>query len=333
MDPYQRLPANGAQTAQVDDRGAGCVRVLTSRSVRKLPLPRSLSDLSIQNQLSDTDCDSDTSGGVSDGFSNASESSEEDEDITDGSNNCQGNANIVGKNNSGSKENSSTGCDSDGKDSSSDCSDETLASTIDEEEDVPEMDFKVESTDRGGGDADQHFHDPEAYQKWIQAKNEEIRQKREMEKLRAQQVEEQKRREEEKRKEINKVKVQQWMQRKKQKSCQETKPASHQQSTPSCTEHFIQNNADVRFKAWLKRVKQQEEEKRAKEIMQQQLQKHERDYKKKVSEEIYKEWLKSSKNKPRPVPLNQGPHTLRGTVSKLFVNPQPWKSPCDEGSN
>lgn len=197
-------------------------------------------------------------------------------------------------------------------------------------------------------------HDPEAYQKWILAKNEEIRQKREMEKLRAQEVEEQRRREEEKRKEINNAKVQQWMQRKKQNASQGTKPTSLQATTPSCTEQFIQNNADVRFKTWLKRVKQQEEgkanvfyywnyyktvidvhsaEKRAKEIMQEQLQKHARDYKKKVSEEIYKEWLKSSKNKPRPVPLNQGPHTLRGTVSKIFVNPQPWKSPCDEGSN
>ncbi|XP_058123621.1 coiled-coil domain-containing protein 34-like [Anopheles ziemanni] len=323
-------------------------------------LGSNLSDLSIQNQLSDTDCGSDISGGDLDEIFNTSESSEEDEYVTDGSNNCQVNSNIVGKNNSGSTENSSNGYDSDKKEGSSECSDETLTTSIDEEEDVPEVDSKVESTDRGGGDADLHFnydvvtvadegtscgtikvkiltrkrqHDPEAYQKWILAKNEEIRQKREMEKLRAQEVEEQRRREEEKRMEINNAKVQQWMQRKKQNASQGTKPTSLQATTPSCTEQFIQNNADVRFKTWLKRVKQQEEEKRAKEIMQEQLQKHARDYKKKVSEEIYKEWLKSSKNKPRPVPLNQGPHTLRGTVSKIFVNPQPWKSPCDEGSN
>lgn len=39
----------------------------------------------------------------------------------------------------------------------------------------------------------------------------------------------------------------------------------------------------------------------------------------------YEDWLIASKFKPKPVPLNQGLESLRGSLSKLQVNPEPWK--------
>ncbi|CAH4027269.1 unnamed protein product [Pieris brassicae] len=44
-------------------------------------------------------------------------------------------------------------------------------------------------------------------------------------------------------------------------------------------------------------------------------------------ERAYRDWLRTSKNKPLPVPLNQGELSMRGTVSQMYINPIPWQSP------
>ncbi|XP_023934760.2 coiled-coil domain-containing protein 34-like [Bicyclus anynana] len=43
-------------------------------------------------------------------------------------------------------------------------------------------------------------------------------------------------------------------------------------------------------------------------------------------ERAYRDWLRTSKNKPLPVPLNQGELSMRGSVSQMYINPVPWKS-------
>ncbi|XP_063384275.1 nucleolar protein 58-like [Cydia fagiglandana] len=45
------------------------------------------------------------------------------------------------------------------------------------------------------------------------------------------------------------------------------------------------------------------------------------------SERAYRDWLRTSRNKPLPVPLNQGELSMRGSVSKMYINPIPWQSP------
>ncbi|BFF93532.1 inner centromere protein A-like [Drosophila madeirensis] len=42
------------------------------------------------------------------------------------------------------------------------------------------------------------------------------------------------------------------------------------------------------------------------------------------SEMAFKKWFSTVHTKPKPVPMNQGLDSLRGTISKLYVNPQPW---------
>ncbi|XP_034832452.1 coiled-coil domain-containing protein 34-like [Maniola hyperantus] len=46
-----------------------------------------------------------------------------------------------------------------------------------------------------------------------------------------------------------------------------------------------------------------------------------------AGERAYRDWLRTSKNKPLPVPLNQGELSLRGSVSQMYINPVPWQSP------
>jgi hypothetical protein len=45
-----------------------------------------------------------------------------------------------------------------------------------------------------------------------------------------------------------------------------------------------------------------------------------------VSSKSFNDWLISNKSKPKPVPLNRGLDSLRGSSTKpSFINPQPWK--------
>ncbi|XP_017155361.1 uncharacterized serine-rich protein C215.13-like [Drosophila miranda] len=54
--------------------------------------------------------------------------------------------------------------------------------------------------------------------------------------------------------------------------------------------------------------------------------KHEEDqfHRQRQSEMAIKKWFSTVHTKPKPVPMNQGFDSLRGTISKLYVNPQPW---------
>ncbi|KRG00381.1 uncharacterized protein Dwil_GK18131 [Drosophila willistoni] len=56
-----------------------------------------------------------------------------------------------------------------------------------------------------------------------------------------------------------------------------------------------------------------------------------------LGEEAWLQWVKSSHNKPKPVPMGQGLDSLRGTISPHFVNPNEWqpliKDNTNEGEN
>uniref|UniRef100_A0A182WIV1 Coiled-coil domain-containing protein n=1 Tax=Anopheles minimus TaxID=112268 RepID=A0A182WIV1_9DIPT len=203
------------------------------------------------------------------------------------------------------------------------------------------------SADRGGGDADvnsssdpkhqiikviiapkKRERDPEAYKKWLKTKNDEMRKNREKDILSKLELQRQKELEEEQRKQINRKKLQEWMERKKQNGRKSATKPVNDKSPDSSSEH-LHCDPDAKYKNWLLNVKKREEEKKLRDLTVKQLEQEIKHEKKKMSNEIYQQWLKNAKHKPKPVPLNQGPNTLRGTVSKLYVNPEPWKNNCD----
>ncbi|XP_053676267.1 coiled-coil domain-containing protein 34-like [Anopheles nili] len=213
-----------------------------------------------------------------------------------------------------------------------------------ESEHTDEENLTTFSTDRGGGDADLNYEseprndiisvkiqtkkresDPEAYLKWLKAKNEEVRKIRQKTDLTKQECEKQKQLEEEMRKEMSKEKIKQWMDRKKKEN-DKNKTKSPDEREQSISSEYFQCSTDSNFKSWLSRVKKREEEKKNQESAAKQMEDKERDEKKKLSQEVYRRWLKTAHNKPKPVPLNQGLNSLRGTVSKIFINPEPWKN-------
>ncbi|XP_053666022.1 coiled-coil domain-containing protein 34-like [Anopheles marshallii] len=201
------------------------------------------------------------------------------------------------------------------------------------------------STDCGGDDADlnldpkhqiikvkvvpkQRERDPEAFKNWLKAKNEEIRRNREKEMLAKEELQRQKELEEKKRKEMSEKKIHEWMTRKKQTGKKRSSNPESNKCHDSSSEHLY-CDPEAKYKNWLQKVRKSEEEKRLRDLTVKQLEQQIRKEKKQVAEEVYQQWLKSAKHKPKPVPLNQGPNTLRGTVSKIFVNPEPWKNNCD----
>lgn len=55
----------------------------------------------------------------------------------------------------------------------------------------------------------------------------------------------------------------------------------------------------------------------------------ERQKRQELNQQAYEEWLRNSKNKPRPIPLNRGLESLRASVSVSYVNPTPWEPNID----
>ncbi|KAH8403062.1 hypothetical protein KR222_003880 [Zaprionus bogoriensis] len=74
-------------------------------------------------------------------------------------------------------------------------------------------------------------------------------------------------------------------------------------------------------------IKKQEQQQRQRQEKQRHLQKKikEDQRRKKRAEQAWQKWMVTVHEKPKPVPMNQGISSLRGTISPLYVNPQPWK--------
>lgn len=75
---------------------------------------------------------------------------------------------------------------------------------------------------------------------------------------------------------------------------------------------------------WLKKMEQQ---KRQRQDKQRRLvkKKIEDQRRKKLVDQAWQTWISNVHTKPKPVPLNQGIQSLRGTISPLYINPEPWK--------
>lgn len=160
---------------------------------------------------------------------------------------------------------------------------------------------------------------------------------------------------EEKRRQESEEKLKRWMERKEQETQMKKYQAENgnekKEKSSKLKKKWIPNEeSETTFKAWQNRVKQQEEgeielirkfvnsininhhqisERKYRQQAEQRIQeelKQERQY---VSKLFYDDWLKSSSSKPKPVPLNQGIDSLRGSISKMFINPVPWKSNVD----
>ncbi|XP_004523994.1 coiled-coil domain-containing protein 34 [Ceratitis capitata] len=162
-----------------------------------------------------------------------------------------------------------------------------------------------------------------AYETWLSAKRKLISD----EAARRRKTEEQKRKEQEARKRLSEEKFQQWLKTKsRQTRPREIIKTSLDVERKPIKSQIIDEEVQAKVDAW-ERAKQLEDERRRtikkeeeerRRVMEEQ--------RRQMAAEAWKKWLGEVDKKPRPVPLNRGIFTLRGTISDIFVNPNEWQS-------
>ncbi|TDG43580.1 hypothetical protein AWZ03_010008 [Drosophila navojoa] len=194
-------------------------------------------------------------------------------------------------------------------------------------------------------DEEKERHGQEAYQEWVKRKE---RQKQEKQQA-AKQERERRDAETAMRQRLAKERYQEWV---RQKELQQKKAATGSIKSAasygsySSTSSFgglasgsggnnrpqrkeTPEAAKKRLAEW-DRVKTQQQQRdrereRQKQLSKEQLEKQ----RKQKSEGAWQNWMKSVSKRPKPVPLNQGFDTLRGTISNIYVNPVQWVSNID----
>ncbi|XP_055389645.1 reticulocyte-binding protein homolog 2a-like [Condylostylus longicornis] len=166
---------------------------------------------------------------------------------------------------------------------------------------------------------------PNAFEEWFKAKQakklyesklkKELELKKQMEKL--------------ERKGIAQEQFQEWLKKKLEKEKFEKKKNEGNKEKiklTKCSNNPTEEDRKKCFELWLKNKIEKErvtQQKYKEKLIKEQEQKIEREQQAKI---LYDEWSKTAPFKPRPVPLNKGLLTLKGTISDLFINPEPWKT-------
>lgn len=166
----------------------------------------------------------------------------------------------------------------------------------------------------------------EAFNEWLFAKLEAERYTKQQQ---LEQIEKQKE-ECEIRRQNSKRKLKEWFQKKREAEIRvKMQQKEKNEMQPQMMNNNVEKDKEKCFNAWLMK-KIEKEKSTLKKISKTAKQEEMNEQRRKVKARIeYEKWLRSASSKPKPVPLNQGPLSLRGTISPIYINPIPWVS-CDE---
>ncbi|XP_065611501.1 LOW QUALITY PROTEIN: coiled-coil domain-containing protein 34 [Cyrtonyx montezumae] len=178
------------------------------------------------------------------------------------------------------------------------------------------------------------------WEEWFIGKEKELRarlQARAAEEINMQ-LEKMKQKEElERRKRIAEEKHREWMQKKREEERRERERKLSREMAEKATRELekmqLQEKAKVKYNEWLKKKRAEESEKRKKEKVKEKERQAELEEKKERAEKIFNEWLRSARNKPRPVlndyafPHGQSTGHPDGNSYPVptYCNPIPWK--------
>uniref|UniRef100_T1GPF8 Mediator of RNA polymerase II transcription subunit 8 n=1 Tax=Megaselia scalaris TaxID=36166 RepID=T1GPF8_MEGSC len=164
---------------------------------------------------------------------------------------------------------------------------------------------------------------PDAFKAWLSAKK-----KSEFyESMRKKALEEELEKTKAEKKRIADEKYKEWLKKKSATSLVKKK-SSTQLTSPKQTRS--QEEIDHNFEQWL--LKKAEYDRHLKERIREELEQKRilEDTKKKISEKIYNKWLETAPYKPKPVPMNKGLESLRGSTTEIHKNPEPWRTVIGE---
>ncbi|XP_064553892.1 histone-lysine N-methyltransferase, H3 lysine-79 specific [Drosophila montana] len=217
---------------------------------------------------------------------------------------------------------------------------------------VPSLSLNMSTTSSSGSstyfrnlDEEKERHGQEAYQEWVKRKERQKQQKQQA----AKQEREKRDAETAMRQRLAKERYQEWV---RQKELQQKKTAtgsikstasySSYSSSSSFGSAMAPSSSSVkptrketpeatkkRLEEWDRIKTQQQQRERERQRQKQQSKEQLEKQRKQKSEGAWQNWMKSVGNRPKPVPLNQGFDTLRGTISNIYVNPVQWVSNID----
>ncbi|KAL9895336.1 uncharacterized protein ACN2A1_006074 [Glossina fuscipes fuscipes] len=178
-----------------------------------------------------------------------------------------------------------------------------------------------------------------AYETWLSAKRKLLSD----EAARRKKAEQQKRQELEDRKRLADEKFKNWL---KKKACQPktthlAQEPSMQQISSNLTIKSTSANTDLlerptrsqlseeetkaRLIEWDRKKRVQEERRRAAKRQEEQKRRELEEQRRNIAAGAWERWSSDAAKKPKPVPLNRGIFTLRGTISNIYVNPNKWQ--------
>ncbi|KAH8421150.1 hypothetical protein KR009_003822 [Drosophila setifemur] len=180
-----------------------------------------------------------------------------------------------------------------------------------------------------------------AYEEWKARKEEQKQQKR----LAAKMELEKRKAESAVRQQLSQERFQEWClhkdvkQQKQQKQLNKKSTitnTSNQQSTSNSGSGFVTPSgysgklepevARKRLKDW-ERVKTEQQQRERERIRKEEENKQKMECERKTrSQGAWKNWIKQADKRAKPVPLNQGFDTLRGTIANIYINPVQWVS-------
>lgn len=214
---------------------------------------------------------------------------------------------------------------------------------------VPSLSLNLSNTSSSGSTTyfrncdDKKERQGQAYQEWVKRKE---RQKQEKKQAA---IQERQKRDAETamRQRLAKERYQEWI---RQKELQQKKCTSNSAKSSSNSSASFQSNPSIqiinnghkrqvsketaeaekkRREQWerMKKLQEQRERERLRllRISQQKVE----EQRKEKSDGAWKNWMKSVSKRAKPVPLNQGFDTLRGTIANIYINPNQWVSNID----
>jgi coiled-coil domain-containing protein 34 len=171
----------------------------------------------------------------------------------------------------------------------------------------------------------------EAYEKWLKSVNVRERERKRLQREREEAMIAKRLEEEESKRAANDEKVKEWM-KKKELEAQKKLTRLNELKTRSCSSEIdlCRKTKDFKkaidFKQWLEKKNDEHKVQKRNEEERKKLQKDYRVCRESTSAALYSKWKESSKKTPKPVPMNRGLDSLRGSTTKIFVNPIAWKS-------
>lgn len=169
----------------------------------------------------------------------------------------------------------------------------------------------------------------EAFDNWLKGVKAREREQKRQQKEREEAIKQKRLEEEELKKAQSDAKIKHWMEKKENEAKEklnrlnELKKRSSDVNLKKFSRDF---KKAIDFKQWIELKNEEHKAQKRADEERKKLQKDYRKCRESTSAAVYNKWKETSKHSPKPVPFNRGLESLRGSTTKIFVNPIAWKT-------